>query len=141
MAATTSSNDDELISGINVTPLVDIVLVLLVILMVTASYVAAKSIPLDLPSAATGGDTPTTLAVSIDRGGGLYLDAEPISKSDLQRRIAAAHGQDAETRATIAADGQVSHAHVVEVIDLLRREGVVKFAINVDPSVLSTREK
>ena len=58
--ASSSSNDETLISGINVTPLVDIVLVLLVILMVTASYVASQSIPMDLPHAATGGETPTT---------------------------------------------------------------------------------
>ena len=129
-----SSNDDGIISGINVTPLVDIVLVLLVILMVTASYVASQSIPMDLPKAATGGETPATLAVSIDQGGQLYLDAQPVTRSELRRRIAAAHRDNAETRATIAADGRVSHAQVVDVIDLLRREDIVKFAINVDPT-------
>ena len=132
MAAT--SNDDSIISGINVTPLVDIVLVLLVILMVTASYVASQSIPLELPRAATGGETPTTLAVAIDRGGQLYLDAQPVSRDELRTRIAAARHANAETRATIAADGRVTHAVVVDVMDLLRREQVTKFAINVEPS-------
>src|SRR6185503_10237532 len=59
--ATASHDEDELITGINVTPLVDITLVLLVILMVTASYVASKAIPLDLPKGATAEATPTTL--------------------------------------------------------------------------------
>jgi biopolymer transport protein ExbD len=129
-----ASNDDGIISGINVTPLVDIVLVLLVILMVTASYVASQSIPMDLPKAATGGENPTTLAVSIDKGGQLYLDAQPVTRSELRQRIAAAHAANADTRATIAADGRVAHAQVIDVIDLLRREEIVKFAINVDPT-------
>jgi biopolymer transport protein ExbD len=137
MAAPGNTHDDDIISGINVTPLVDIVLVLLVILMVTASYVASKTIPVDLPKAASGGETPTTLAVSIDERGQLYLDAEPVSRSELRRRIAAAREDHTETRATIAADGRVSHAQVVDVIDLLRREDIVKFAINVDPSSLT----
>ncbi len=128
-----TSNDDGIISGINVTPLVDIVLVLLVILMVTASYVASQAIPMDLPKAATGDQTPTTLAVSIDHGGQLYLDAQAVTRSELRQRIAAAHRANADTRATIAADGRVAHAQVVDVIDLLRHENIVKFAINVDP--------
>ena len=132
-----NANDDEMITGINVTPLVDIVLVLLVILMVTASYVASKTIPVDLPRAATGGETPTTIAVSIDQAGRLYLDAEPVDAPELRRRVAAAHRADPETRATIAADGRVSHAQVVQVIDILRREEIVKFAINVDPTSLT----
>ena len=78
--AAASSGDDSIISAINVTPLVDIVLVLLVILMVTASYVASQAIPMDLPHATTGGETPTTVAVSIDRGGQLYLDAQPLTR-------------------------------------------------------------
>ena len=130
--ASASSNDESIISGINVTPLVDIVLVLLVILMVTASYVTSQAIPLDLPNAATGGETPTTLAVSIDHAGQLYLDAQPVSRTELRTRIAAARDANPETRATIAADGRVAHALVVEVMDLLRSEQIVKFAINVD---------
>ena len=51
--AATACNDDEIITGINVTPLVDVTLVLLVILMVTASYVASRSIPMELPKSAT----------------------------------------------------------------------------------------
>lgn len=139
MAAKVSADDEEMITGINVTPLVDIVLVLLVILMVTASYVASKTIPMDLPGAATGGDVPTTLAVSIDQTGQLYLDAEPVSRPELQRRVAAARRAAVDARATIAADGRVSHAQVVDVIDVLRQEDIVKFAINVDPTSLGGR--
>jgi len=139
MAASTANNDDELITGINVTPLVDITLVLLVILMVTASYVASRAIPVELPKGATGEGTPTTLTVSIDKDGKTFLDAVPIEDAELRAKIKAAHDADAETRAVIAADGRTTHSHVIHVIDLLRRENVTKFAINVDPEELATR--
>lgn len=139
--AASAHNDDDIITGINVTPLVDITLVLLVILMVTASYVVAKTIPLELPHGATGESTPTTLAVSIDRDGKTYLDAEPIDDASLRQKVRAAHAADPEARAVIAADGRTSHAHVVHVIDLLRREDVTRFAINVDPEDLAAPGK
>jgi biopolymer transport protein ExbD len=138
MAAAASDND-EMITGINVTPLVDITLVLLVVLMVTASYVVSRSIPMELPKGATGESTPTTLSVSIDKDGKTYLDAEAIAEPALRARIKQAHDADPETRAVIAADGRVTHASVVHVIDLLRRENVTKFAINVDPEELTKR--
>jgi biopolymer transport protein ExbD len=135
--AAAATSDDDIITGINVTPLVDITLVLLVVLMVTASYVVSRSIPMELPKGATGETTPTTLAVSLDKDGTMYLDAEPIAEPALRARIKQAHDADPETRAVIAADGRVTHAHVVHVIDLLRRENVTKFAINVDPEELA----
>jgi biopolymer transport protein ExbD len=131
--ATSASNDDDLITAINVTPLVDITLVLLVILMVTASYVVSKAIPLELPRGATGETTPNTLSVSIDRNGRTFLDAVAIDEPTLRQRIKAAHTADPEVRAVIAADGRTSHSNVVHVIDLLRREDVTKFALDIDP--------
>jgi biopolymer transport protein ExbD len=106
MAASAHGNDDDIITGINVTPLVDITLVLLVILMVTASYVASKAIPLDLPKGATAEATPVTLSVSIDKDGKTYLDAALIDEATLRARIRAARAADPETRAVIAADGR-----------------------------------
>jgi biopolymer transport protein ExbD len=135
--ASAASDNDEMITGINVTPLVDITLVLLVVLMVTASYVVSRSIPMELPKGATGESTPTTLSVSIDKDGKTYLDAEEIAEPALRARIKQAHDADPETRAVIAADGRVTHANVVHVIDLLRRENVTRFAINVDPEELA----
>ena len=135
MAATAPDND-EMITNINVTPLVDITLVLLVILMVTASYVASKYIPLELPKRATAETTPVTLSVSVDKDGKTFLDAAPIDDGALRVRVRAARAADPEVRAVIAADGRAAHAHVVHVMDLLRREEVTKFAINVDPEDL-----
>ncbi len=130
-------DDDEIIYAINVTPLVDVVLVLLIILMVTATAIVSKTIPMELPEAAGPTDSvPTTLAVSVDQEGALFLDAEPIDEDGLRRRIRAARDNDEDLRAVIAADGRINHARVVQVIDLLRQERVTKFAINVRPSDL-----
>src|SRR6478609_840884 len=130
--ASAAQDNDEMITSINVTPLVDITLVLL-ILMITASYVASKAIPLDLPKGATAETTPVTLSVSIDKDGKTFLEAAPIDDAGLRAKVRAARAADPETRAVIAADGRAAHKHVVHVMDLLRREEVTKFAINVDP--------
>ena len=134
MAGSASSGeDDEIISTINVTPLVDIVLVLLIVLMVTSSYLVNKSISVELPKAATGETVTPTLSISIDVAGKLYLDGQVIEADDLRRRIAAAYRSDPEVKAIISADGRVTHAQVVSVIDTLRLEKVTKFAINTSP--------
>lgn len=138
MAAQTPSDDDGPIIGINVTPLVDVVLVLLIVLMVTAGYIVSKSIPVDLPKGATGETTTTTLPISVDRDGKVYLDAEPVEPEALRQRIRQARAADPQTRAVIAADGGTQHRKVVGVIDLLRQEGVTRFAINVEPEELAT---
>jgi biopolymer transport protein ExbD len=122
-----------MITGINVTPLVDVVLVLLVVLMVTASYIVAHAIPMDLPAAATGEDSSATLAVAIQRTGALYLDGTPTTLAAIE--AAARHAPAA--KATIAADAATPHRDVVQVIDALRRGGLTHFALDVDPALLA----
>jgi biopolymer transport protein ExbD len=139
MGGGAQTDDDEMITAINVTPLVDVVLVLLIILMVTASYIASRSIPMDLPTADTGGGTPPrTLAISINAEGALFLDAEPMNEEQLVSAVRRYTGetQEADRRAAIAADSRVSHGQVVHIIDLLRRNDVNHFAINVRPQDL-----
>jgi biopolymer transport protein ExbD len=127
-----ASSSDESITGINVTPLVDVVLVLLVVLMVTATYLASRSIPVDLPSGKTGEATAAPLTVSLTRAGALYVDGTPATEQQLRAKLAQARRQDPELRAVIAADGAVPHRRVIGIIDLLRQERVERFAINVD---------
>jgi biopolymer transport protein ExbD len=134
MAGSASSdNDDEIISAINVTPLVDIVLVLLIVLMVTSSYLVNKSISVELPKAATGETVTPTLSISLDVAGKLYLDGNGIEPAALRDRIRAAYRSDPDVKAIISADGRVTHAQVVSIIDTLRQEKVTKFAINTSP--------
>jgi biopolymer transport protein ExbD len=134
-------DDDDLITAINVTPLVDVVLVLLIILMVTATAIVRnETIPVELPEAATGErerQEPTTLPVSVTAEGAIYLEEEELTLDELRTRAQAAHQRDPETRAILHADGRVPHAQVVRVIDALRQADVTKFAINVRPSDLA----
>jgi biopolymer transport protein TolR len=134
MAGGANTDDDEVISAINVTPLVDIVLVLLIVLMVTSNYLVNKSINVELPKAATGEATTPTLSISLDVAGKLYIDGQGTNETELQERIHAAYAADHDVKAVISADGRVTHAQVVAVIDLLRKEKVTKFAINTSPT-------
>lgn len=125
----------EAITQINVTPLVDVVLVLLIVLMVSASYTVSQALPLELPRASTGESQSHPMAISVDEGGALFLDAEAITRAELQRRVRERKAA-GDASALIAADGGVPHRLVVGVIDLLRSEGVTQFAINVAPEDL-----
>lgn len=135
MAASNQGANGQMIQGINVTPLVDVVLVLLIVLMVTASYTVSQALPLELPHAKTGESKSTSLAISIDEGGQLFLDGRALSSSQLETRVAEEKAR-GDVSALIAADGRVAHAAVVRVIDLIRSKGVTKFAINVAPEDL-----
>ena len=99
----------------------------------------SKAIPVDLPAAATGEASAAPLSVSVDKSGRLFLDGTALDEPELARRVRARRAQDPELRAVIAADGAVSHRLVVRVIDLLRRENVIRFAINVNPDDLGVK--
>src|SRR4051812_42824900 len=111
MAAQTSDTD-EMISGINITPLVDVVLVLLVVLMVTSSYLVSRGIPVDLPKGATGESTSSVLAVSVTRDGALFLDGKPVADREFRASVQRAYATDHDLRAVIAADGGAAHRSV-----------------------------
>jgi biopolymer transport protein ExbD len=125
----------RMIVDINVTPLVDITLVLLIIFMVTASYIVSPAIKVDLPKAASGSDqTKTTLALTLMKDGVLYLNGERSSDAAVIKYIGGELPKNPDLQAIIAADRIVPHGDVVHVIDLVKRAGVHRFAINVDPS-------
>jgi biopolymer transport protein ExbD len=135
--------DDDggrMIVDINVTPLVDITLVLLIIFMVTASYIVSPAIKVDLPKAASGSEqTKTTLALTLAKDGILYLNGERINDEAVVRTIGVELPKNPELQAIIAADRAVPHGDVVHVIDLVKRAGVHRFAINVDPSAAARK--
>jgi biopolymer transport protein ExbD len=132
MAGGAKQNDEDIISDINVTPFVDVALVLLIIFMVTATYIVAQSIPVDLPEAGTGEDIVTTFAITLTSEGDLYLDGVKLDEAGIRRKIRDAKVKINDIRIVIAADKTVIHGRVVKIIDLIRKEGVAKFAINID---------
>jgi biopolymer transport protein ExbD len=126
-------DDGRMITDINVTPLVDVVLVLLIIFMVTTTYIVNPSIKVDLPKAASGTEqTRTTLALTLSREGDLYLNGEKSDEEQVTRYIKAEIPKNPDLQAIIAADKIVPHGSVVRMIDLVKRAGVIKFAINVE---------
>ncbi|HEY7724903.1 MAG TPA: biopolymer transporter ExbD [Anaeromyxobacteraceae bacterium] len=133
MAGRPTPGDEDLISDINVTPLVDVVLVLLIIFMVTATYIVRQSIEVDLPRAARAGEaTGSVLAIVLTREGTVYLDGVLADEAELERRVREAVARDREARAVIAADRMALHGAVVRVIDLVKGAGVTRFAIHVE---------
>jgi len=134
--AAPAQRQGELIQGINVTPLVDVVLVLLIVLMLAASYTVSRALPMQLPSASTGEATAQApLAISVDASGASYVNGTPASRPALREKVRQFHAQGG-TSALIAADGATPHRAVVGVIDVLRGEGVGQVAISVAPEEL-----
>ena len=124
-----------IIAEINVTPLVDIMLVLLIIFMLTAHLIAKQAIEVELPRASNATTLkPTTIAVTLTSDGSLYLNEKPVTAAALRDQVAAAVAKDAKTQVVISGDKSVSHGRVVWVLDLVKSLGVTSFAIQIDPS-------
>ncbi len=127
-----AEDDDGVISGINVTPLVDICLVLLIIMMVTARIIANLSVPLDLPKAARGQDQQVFFAVDLTKADEIFVDGEQVDKPEKVFTLAkAAFDKNPELRATIRADSAVPHGRVMEIMDFVKQAGINKIAFGV----------
>jgi biopolymer transport protein ExbD len=123
---------DEEITGINVTPLVDIVLVLLIIFMVTANFIVRETVEVDLPRAAHGGETVQGLVnVVIDKDGKLFFDGAEVAEDELSRKVSEAVAKDKDTRAIISADQALPYGRVMRLIDVVKGQGIAKFALNI----------
>jgi biopolymer transport protein ExbD len=134
MAGGASSDSDDAITGINVTPLVDVTLVLLIIFMVTAKIIVSQSIPLDLPKAATGAEIQVIFSIVLAANGAAQVDSKSVTNDEAIFALAqAAHAKNNELRAVIKADSAVPHGRVIHVLDLLKQAGVAKIAFGVSP--------
>ena len=127
-----------IIADINVTPLVDIMLVLLIIFMLTANLIAKQAIEVELPRASQSTTlNPTTLAITLTRDGALYLNGRPTTPAELREAVKTSVDKDPKTQAIIAGDKSVSHGRVVWVLDVVKSLGVASFAIQIDPAALT----
>ena len=136
MAFTTSRGRTQTsLSEINITPFVDVVLVLLIIFMLTAHLIAKQAIEVQLPKAANSTAVPaTTLAVTLTREGRMYLNGVETTPAALRATVQAAVAKDPKTQTIISGDKDVSHGRVVWVLDLVKSLGVTSFAIQIDPA-------
>ncbi len=133
MASTQPDRDGEIITDINVTPMVDIMLVLLIIFMVTATYITRNAIEVKLPEAATGQDvTTTTLALVVSRDGSLFLNGEAVTLDQVRGQVPAIVKENPDVQAVVDGDRTVPYGRVMEVIDTLRSLGVKNFAASVE---------
>jgi biopolymer transport protein TolR len=138
MAGQANDSDDEIV-GINVTPLVDVVLVLLIIFMVTANFIVRESIEVDLPRAANGGETLKGLVnIVADKEAKLYFDGTEMSEAEMKAKIVSAVEQDKDVRAIISADKSLNYGIVMHLIDVVKGAGIAKFALNIQKEISAT---
>ena len=127
------ADQDEIMSEINVVPLVDVILVVLIIFMVTAPMIMKPSINVNLPKAASGeATTPSKLNITIGNDGKLNLDGEAVEDAQVQAKALEEVSKNPDIQAIIAADKDVPHGRVVSVLDIVKGAGVKKFAISID---------
>ena len=143
--AVTSQQDDDIISGINVTPLVDIILVVLIIFIVTASLVLRHNIPVELPQAQTGEQSVDGLInLAVTAQGELYLNGRPGGLDDIPALVAEVRQKVKESggkvSAFISADTQARYGKFAEVIDRLRLEGVSDIALDTQPPEIAMEQ-
>ena len=143
MAGTPDGGEDDAITGINVTPLVDITLVILIIFIVTASFMLSNAIPLELPQAQSGQEASASLlTVAITKDGGVFINGERRQVADLPAAVSAARARAAaagETKplsAFVSADVAADYGRFAAVIDRLRLEGVHEIAMDTQPVAL-----
>ena len=124
---------DPPMSDINMTPLIDVMLVLVVIFLITAPLLAS-SIRLDLPrsDAAGASDAPRSVLVVIDKAGQVFLDDRPVSAAELGAHLTRVAGQDPDTEVLLRADKAVAYGRVVEVIGAAQKAGLGRIGFVAD---------
>jgi biopolymer transport protein ExbD len=132
VAGSFASSDDEVIAGINVTPLVDVVLVLLIIFLITAPVLYQSAIKVQLPKAKTGEEAQKSgLSFTITKDGKLSWDKNPVDWEELSQKLARLQTTP-EQSAMISADEATPHGTVVKLMDALRTAGITRFALSVE---------
>jgi biopolymer transport protein ExbD len=135
MASSDSDDEDGIISGINVTPLVDVTLVLLIVFMVTAKIIVSQGMPMDLPKAASGEEVQNVFSVELTLDGKTRIDSMAVDGDDSVLEMAKqARAKNKDIRAVIRADKKVEHGRVIRVMDLLKQAGVARLAFAVSPT-------
>lgn len=124
----TGEGDDGVVTGINVTPMVDIMLVLLIIFMVTAHFVSESAIKVNLPAAASAAPArERSVSVTVAADGAVYLGEKRVAPEALGALLASGYG--AGTRLSVAADKSVAFSGVVQVLDAAKGAGITRISL------------
>jgi biopolymer transport protein TolR len=132
------SQGPQPMSEINMTPLVDVMLVLVVIFIITAPLMAS-SIRLDLPrtDAAKPSDAPKFVTVVLDKGGQTFVDDKPVAPAELAARLAQAARDNPEMEVQLRADQAVPYGRVIEVMGAAQKAGLNRVGFVADPGTPS----
>ncbi|MEJ2629883.1 MAG: biopolymer transporter ExbD [Acidihalobacter sp.] len=126
--------DDDMVSEINMTPLVDVMLVLLIIFIITVP-VLTHSVRLDLPRADNAPDLvrPESVTLSITADGAIHWNEEAISAAALESRLLASAGRQPQPEVFIRGDREVAYENVVRVMAAVQHAGILKLAFVIEP--------
>jgi biopolymer transport protein ExbD len=127
-------NDNEVMSEINMTPLVDVMLVLLIIFIITVP-VLTHSVKVDLPRAdnTVNEIKPETVALAVTSGGQLHWNETTITLAELEERLAVAAQQDPQPEIHIRGDRDVEYEHVIQAMAAVQRSGILKLGFVTEP--------
>ena len=132
MAHSSAASDDDTIQGINVTPLVDIMLVLIIIFMVASQIGKVLDLELQLPHANSAESAPPpTLTIEVGLKGELHLEGKLVAQAELQEAVRRAAKQNADAQAMVAADEGVPYSAVVAAVDAVRLGGIRQLGLAV----------
>jgi biopolymer transport protein ExbD len=127
------SEASSIMTSINITPFVDVVLVLLIIFMITAPALVKEVMDIRLPKTASGdGQVMQTLGVAINKDGNILLNGQITDDEGLKTAIKETLANSQDAQAIISADVDVKYGRVVKVIDLLKSSGLEKFAVQIE---------
>jgi biopolymer transport protein TolR len=134
MAGAYKDDDDDAITNINVTPFVDILLVLLVVFMVTAKLIVARGVEIDKPKAATGGAVQSTLRVTVTKEGDLYINKDKFTDDTaaIAKLKQLTAGVD-KPKALINGSRSGAYGNVMRAIDVVQQAGIKGIALENMP--------
>lgn len=136
MAMGSSKDEDGMISDINITPMVDIMLVLLIIFMVTANFIKKDSVNINLPKvAAADANIKESVQVALTKDGRIFLEGNTVTSDYLVHQLERDAKLRPNMRVTLSADESLSYGTVSQVMGLLRKSGVTKIALSVNKGV------
>ncbi len=128
---------DDLITGVNITPVVDVALTLLILFIVSASFILTRTIDVELPRAASAGESAVgLLAITVARGGEIFVNGQPATLDDVARAADEARRRLPEGKQPtgfVSADVQAPYGRFAEVVDRLRLAGVTEIALDTRP--------
>ncbi len=127
------SAEDGIVAEINITPLTDVFLVLLIIFMVTSSVVANQSKNVDLPGAEVSDATPQGVTVTVEKDGSILVNDEPVSEGDLYQKLETALADTREKLVILRGDKKVLLGQAVNILDLAQQAGAEGIALATRP--------